>query len=207
LTLFVETMPLSNYTPLASGYWGTGPWVYRPHDSYSYPWTLVNDSIEDSQRQREITDAYMAQGRSVEDKLEDLFPKVETRVVNGVYNARMHIVSGINPHDLSVSLKNHIMTVEGKRERNCPSGCSRIYQEFSRRFVLPENVEAAEVKTLLTVAGYLEIKAPLKLSEEEKKKQEKSEAMPEAHLADAVETEPIGAPSEGFHIPITISME
>lgn len=73
----------------------------------------------------------------------------------------------IGPDDLSVSLKGDIVTIEAKvqKEKRCEDGSmtstSKMYQEFKKSFTLPANVDASQLKTVLTADGNLRIEAPV----------------------------------------------
>lgn len=57
------------------------------------------------------------------------------------------------PPTRAVSLNDRMLCIQGKTDRKTDDGC-RFYQEVSRQYLLPENVETDEIKSLLfTVDG------------------------------------------------------
>ncbi|CAG7836932.1 unnamed protein product [Allacma fusca] len=91
------------------------------------------------------------------------------------YALNIHLGGHVAPEDVKVSLKDHVMTVEAKKEFTSDDGNARMYQEFMRKFTIPDNVEMKEVKSVLTPEGYLKIEAPLP-----------QEALPEPKKAQAI---------------------
>jgi HSP20 family molecular chaperone IbpA len=79
-------------------------------------------------------------------------------------------VSGFKPEDIKVSLKDRVLTIEAKMEQKSEDG-SRLYQEVSKMYNLPDNVELENLKSLLTNDGVLAIEAPLTVRAEEKPKE------------------------------------
>lgn len=68
-------------------------------------------------------------------------------------------VAGFKPEDIKLSLKDRLLTIEAKMEQKSEDG-SRLYQEMSRVYTLPENVEVENLKSLLN-DDILSIEAPL----------------------------------------------
>jgi len=102
------------------------------------------------------------------------FPMVEAETTGdngGKYILKMDVGADFNPENVKVSLKDRVLTVEAKFEQKSDDGRSRMYQEMSRSFTLPENVKLDEVKSLLTPEGILTIEAPLPQVEAPKPKQ------------------------------------
>jgi len=102
--------------------------------------------------------------------LDILSPSVESHAEGGTvenpnqpgkYTMNVPLCDSIAPEDLKVSLKDHVMTIEAKKETKSKDGNSRVYQEFMKKFTLPPNVDMKEVKSVLTPEGYLKIEAPL----------------------------------------------
>jgi len=91
----------------------------------------------------------------------DFFPSVESHVdeETGKYIVNIPLGKNMTEKDVKVSLTEHVMTVEAKKEHVSEDGKSRTYQEFMRKFTLPEKVNATDVKTMLTPEGYLKIEA------------------------------------------------
>jgi len=71
------------------------------------------------------------------------------------------VVRGIlSPDDLKVSLKDHTMTVEAKKEQVSQDGSSRYYQEYNKTLTLPDSVDMNLVHTVLSHDGSLKVEAP-----------------------------------------------
>jgi HSP20 family molecular chaperone IbpA len=79
-------------------------------------------------------------------------------------------VSGFKPEDIKVSLKDRVLTIDAKMEQKSEDG-SRLYQEVSKTYTLPDNVELENLKSLLTNDGVLAIEAPLAIQDEMKPKE------------------------------------
>ncbi|CAL8099608.1 unnamed protein product [Orchesella dallaii] len=81
----------------------------------------------------------------------------------GKYAIRVDVGEGFAPEDIKVTLKDRILilTIHAKLETKSEDGNSRLYQEVSRSFTLPDAVNTEEVKSLLTPDGILTIEAPL----------------------------------------------
>jgi len=81
--------------------------------------------------------------------------------VDGKY--QMNVVMGEKfvPENIKVTLKDRVLTIEAKYDHSSEDGKSRVYQEFSRQFTLPENINPSEVKSMFTPDGILQIEAPL----------------------------------------------
>ena len=77
------------------------------------------------------------------------------------YRLNVHVGENFSPENVKVSLKDRVMTVEAKNEQKSEDGNSRFYQEVSRSFTLPENIDLKEVRSVLTPEGVLKIEAPL----------------------------------------------
>ena len=79
------------------------------------------------------------------------------------YEVDIPLADGIGPEDLTVTLKDHVMTIEAKKESKQEEGNSsrRSLIEFKRKFTIPPNVDMREVKSTLTPDGHLKIEAPL----------------------------------------------
>lgn len=69
-------------------------------------------------------------------------------------------LSGFKPEDVKVTLKDKMVTIEAKMEQKSEDG-SRLYQEITRQYTLPDNVEAEQMKSLYSNEGILSIEAPL----------------------------------------------
>ncbi|XP_063233202.1 heat shock protein beta-1-like [Bacillus rossius redtenbacheri] len=70
-------------------------------------------------------------------------------------------VSGYNPEEISVSLKDRHLSIEAKMERSSEDG-SKFFQAVKREFTLPDNIETDSLKSYVNHDGILTIEAPLK---------------------------------------------
>jgi len=80
---------------------------------------------------------------------------------DGKYVVNMDIGTEFKPDDIKVTLKDRMLTIEGKIDHTSEDGHSRTHQEFSRSFSIPEGIKIQEVKSLFTPEGMLRIEAPL----------------------------------------------
>jgi len=90
-----------------------------------------------------------------------LQPEIVTEGDEKKYRLNIHMGQNFAPEDLKVNLKDGVVTVHGKKEQNSEDGNSRFYQEVTRKFTLPSNLEMNQVKSSLTPGGILKIEAPL----------------------------------------------
>ncbi|KAE9416645.1 hypothetical protein Angca_006783, partial [Angiostrongylus cantonensis] len=67
-------------------------------------------------------------------------------------------VSEFKPENLKVNVDGHRLTIEGKEELKEGNGFSM--RSFTRRFVLPENVDLNAIRTFLTDNGQLSVEVP-----------------------------------------------
>lgn len=74
---------------------------------------------------------------------------------------KMDFGANFNPENVKVTIKDRLLTIDAKFEQKSEDGSSRMYQEISRAFTLPETVKIEEVKSLFTPEGELLIEAPL----------------------------------------------
>ena len=123
----------------------------------------------------------------------------------------------VKPEEISVSIKDHRMTIEIKKERKSPSGDWRRYEERMRRFPLPKYINVKEVQTSLTPEGYLRIEATLPKEKlhlrrhehprEHERENIKSELTPEGYLRVATPTkdEHEMEGERGREIPVEVS--
>jgi len=83
----------------------------------------------------------------------------------GKYTMNIPLGGNIGPEDLKVSLKDEdglkMMTIQAKKEHKSDDGNQRYYYEMSRKFSLPQHLDPAQVKSVLTPEGFLRIEAPL----------------------------------------------
>jgi len=89
----------------------------------------------------------------------------------GKYVVRMDMGKKFNPDNVKISLKDRVLTIDAKFEHKSDDGNSRVYQETTRSFTLPEHVRVEEVKSLFTPEGELIIEAPLQQVEAPKPKE------------------------------------
>lgn len=104
--------------------------------------------------------------RTLLDDRDFLTPPVESMVPgidesSGKYIMNVPLSRHMSPEDVRISMKNNVMTIEGRKEQKSEDGRSRSYHEFMRKFTLPENVKPEDVRSVLTPEGYLKIEAPL----------------------------------------------
>uniref|UniRef100_A0A7I4XTD9 SHSP domain-containing protein n=1 Tax=Haemonchus contortus TaxID=6289 RepID=A0A7I4XTD9_HAECO len=67
-------------------------------------------------------------------------------------------VSQFRPEELNVHLEGRELTIEGKQEHK--TGNSAIHRSFTRKWLLPENVDLDAIRTQLDDKGYLSVEAP-----------------------------------------------
>jgi hypothetical protein len=67
----------------------------------------------------------------------------------------------VKPEEISVTVKDHQMTIEIKRERKSKDGSFRKYEEHSRRVPLPKYIDVKEIQTSFIPDGILRIEAKL----------------------------------------------
>jgi len=193
--------------------WNFGPVPVRPRHSYLHPLARlghINDTIMDLERQIEFMQRCMRRLALDKKKLRSLCPAVEAHVEGQKYIAKVPLGTHVKPDDLKISMseKDHLMTIQAKREQKSKDGNSRVYQEFTRKFTLPEKVELKEVKTVLTPEGYLEIEAPVPaLTPEEKKELENNGMTPEGFVDLGSDRNLKYDPPEGVEIPVTVPAE
>lgn len=74
------------------------------------------------------------------------------------------------PEELSVKTVDNCLVIHGKHEeRSDDRGCY-VSREFTRRYVLPEDVDPESVKSHLTPSGVLAVEAPRKKAKKEQGK-------------------------------------
>lgn len=148
------------------------------------PWNLVERQMEDMDRQfarleRDMNAAFRDFGfpsarirsffeppPSAPSLTNRVFPTIEAQTSPasepgkpGKYCLRIDLGEGFTPEDIKVNLKDRMLTIHAKLEKKSEEG--RLYQEVTRSFALPENINPEEVKSLLTPEGILTIEAPL----------------------------------------------
>uniref|UniRef100_A0A7I4XTB3 SHSP domain-containing protein n=1 Tax=Haemonchus contortus TaxID=6289 RepID=A0A7I4XTB3_HAECO len=67
-------------------------------------------------------------------------------------------VSQFRPEELNVHLEGRELTIEGKQEHK--TGNSAIHRSFTRKWLLPENVDLEAIRTQLDDKGHLSVEAP-----------------------------------------------
>jgi HSP20 family molecular chaperone IbpA len=88
-------------------------------------------------------------------------PEIVGEGENKRYRMNLHMGANFSPENVKVSLKDRLMTVEAKQEQKSDDGNTRLYQEVSRVFTLPDEVDAKDVKSVLNPDGVLTIEAPV----------------------------------------------
>jgi len=97
-------------------------------------------------------------------------PAIEAESEDGKnYLLKMDLGTDFAPEDVKVTLKDKTVTIHAKFEKKSEDGASRMYQEVTRQFTLPDNVKIEGLKSLFTPQGVLSIEAPLMQIEAEKK--------------------------------------
>lgn len=91
--------------------------------------------------------------------------------LDGKYQMNIALGDRFLPENIKLSLKDRVLTVEAKYDHSSEDGTSRVHQEFTRQFTLPENVDPSQIKSLFTPDGILQIEAPLPVKEGEKPKE------------------------------------
>jgi len=90
---------------------------------------------------------------------------VSTTGQEGKYTMNIPLGGNIGPEDLKVSLKEEdgfkTMEIQAKKEHKSEDGKQRYYYEMSRKISLPQHLDTAQVKSVLTPEGFLRIEAPL----------------------------------------------
>ncbi|XP_063232261.1 heat shock protein beta-1-like [Bacillus rossius redtenbacheri] len=76
-------------------------------------------------------------------------------------------VQGYKPEEISISLKDGVLSVRAQMERSAEDG-SKFYQEVKREFTLPDNIEQRSLKSFLSRDGVLCVEAPFKSEEKSK---------------------------------------
>ena len=151
------------------------PYRRRQHLSPLTQLALLDDRMLDmggmlSSLDRDIGDLIkqlaQTEGRRGREGFDFHSPSVHSHIEGedqGTGNYVMNIPLGtdVGPEDVKVSLKDHVMTIEAKKEQKSEDGNCRVYQEYTRKFTLPKAIDMKEVKSTLTPEGYLKIEAPL----------------------------------------------
>jgi HSP20 family molecular chaperone IbpA len=95
-------------------------------------------------------------------------------------------VSQYKPDELNVKVVERALIVEGKHEEKDDKGESQVKRQFSRRIVLPKDVESESVVSSLTKDGVLTVEAKKKaLPAPEERKIEIRQAEPQPSLEQA----------------------
>ncbi|XGW23880.1 hypothetical protein V3C99_005804 [Haemonchus contortus] len=67
-------------------------------------------------------------------------------------------VSQFRPEELNVHLEGRELTIEGKQEHKTEN--SAMHRSFTRKWILPENVNLEAIRTQLDDKGHLSVEAP-----------------------------------------------
>jgi Molecular chaperone (small heat shock protein) len=70
-------------------------------------------------------------------------------------------MDGFKPEDITISLKENTLTIEGKINKKMDDG-SKFQQECTREMTLPDDVDESSLKTFLGADGILSIEADYK---------------------------------------------
>jgi len=157
--------------PIESSLWS--PQYRRVNYSPFHELGLLDESLRDLDRnlfgcRRALRSAFDFDGSLVGSHVEE----------DGKYKIKVPLGKNIGPEDVKVTLKDQVMTVEAKREQKSEDGSSRVYQEFTRMFTFPENVQLEEVKSTWTPEGVLQIEAPVTQPQIEMKEPPKATEVP-----------------------------
>lgn len=160
--------------------YGQGRWALRPVVQQRNFWGFPRPTdfrvmLRDIDRQMEHFDRDVQSFIRNAPAITSLLPRALSLPVEAVETAgntyRVNIdVSGFKPEDIKLALKDRLLTVEAKMEQKSEDGGTRFYQEMSRAYTIPENVDITNLKSLLTSDGVLAIEGPL--SEEASKPHE-----------------------------------
>lgn len=94
-----------------------------------------------------------------------LNPRIEPQIVQDgdkkKYMLNINMGKEFAPENLKMSIKDNVMTIDAKKEFVSEDGNHRSYQEVSRKFTLPEGIDAKAVTSHLDNQGVLKIEAPL----------------------------------------------
>ncbi|VDO06612.1 unnamed protein product [Haemonchus placei] len=77
-------------------------------------------------------------------------------------------VSQFRPEELNVHLEGRQLTIEGKQEHKTEN--SAIRRSFTRKYLLPENVDLEAIRTQLDDKGHLSVEAPKNTEGNEKQR-------------------------------------
>nr|CDJ80485.1 Heat shock protein Hsp20 domain containing protein [Haemonchus contortus] len=77
-------------------------------------------------------------------------------------------VSQFRPEELNVNVEGRELTIEGKQEHKSEN--SAIYRSFTRKWLLPENVDLEAIRTQLDDKGHLSVEAPKNTEGHERKR-------------------------------------
>uniref|UniRef100_A0A023FHI9 Putative alpha crystallins n=1 Tax=Amblyomma cajennense TaxID=34607 RepID=A0A023FHI9_AMBCJ len=67
-----------------------------------------------------------------------------------------------SPEEITVKTKDNSIVIHGKHEEKSDDRGCYVKREFTRRYILPEDVDPESVKCHLTPTGYLALEAPRK---------------------------------------------
>jgi len=98
---------------------------------------------------------------SLYDSLPALEPEIVKEGDKNKYRLNVFVGENFSPENIKVSLKDRIVTIEAKTDQKSEDGKSRVYQEISRSFTLPEGVNVDELQSLLTPEGVLKFEGTL----------------------------------------------
>ncbi|CAG7717705.1 unnamed protein product [Allacma fusca] len=90
-----------------------------------------------------------------------LQPEIVTEGDKKKYRLSIHMGSNFKPEDVKVSVKDGVVTIHGKKESKSEDGNSHFYQEVTRKFTFPANLDMKKINSSLTPDGVLKIEALL----------------------------------------------
>lgn len=114
----------------------------------------------------ELDRIFNANAAGYMDAVSDWVPSVDIKEDKDAYEVSAD-VPGVNPKDIDVSLEEGVLTVKGERKaENKDEGkgytrTERVYGNFSRRFTLPDTVDADNISAK-TEHGVLTLRIPKK---------------------------------------------
>nr|CDJ83761.1 Heat shock protein Hsp20 domain containing protein [Haemonchus contortus] len=77
-------------------------------------------------------------------------------------------VSQFRPEELNVHLDGRVLTIEGKQDHKTKN--STLHRSFTRKWLLPENVDLEAVRTQVDEKGHLAVEAPKHIEGHPKKR-------------------------------------
>ncbi|TRY63741.1 hypothetical protein TCAL_04918 [Tigriopus californicus] len=133
-------------------------------DPLSVTGSLVRDMERNITRMEREMDRFWGGQRSGSLPSFTLVPPVQhLSQDDGKYRLQLDL-HGFKPEDVKINLQERSLQIEAKLEQKDEDG-SRHYQEITRCYTIPENVDIDHLKSVLKADGILSIEAPLKANE------------------------------------------